>query len=258
MAQVQLPVTQSAICPRCEGLPSRIPDGGQLYLWFPLGHTLGKALSGMREMGVAHERLDDRQGVLVTLAAGQLAPLMAHLEELLSGKELRDTQSLFTTEPGLPRLSAFPRVTPLARFIGMVHSDWLLDLLHEGRVTSHFQPIVHAADSTRPFAHEALLRGLDRAGALVPPHRLFGVARDAGLLFQLDLLARRTAIRDAARHELTGCLSSTSTRPRSMTPPSVSAPPSPRSTPPVSRAIGSSSRSPSRIARRMPGISGAS
>jgi EAL domain-containing protein (putative c-di-GMP-specific phosphodiesterase class I) len=203
---MQLPVTQPAICARCEGLPSKLPDGGQLYLWFPLGHTLGKALGGLREMGVAHERLDDRRGVLVTLAAGQLAPLMAHLEELLSGEELRDTQSLFTTEPGFPRLSAFPRVTPLTRFIGMVHSGWLLDLLHEGRVTSHFQPIVHAADPTRPFAHEALLRGLDGAGALVPPHRLFGAARDAGLLFQLDLLARRTAIRDAARHDLAGCL----------------------------------------------------
>jgi len=204
---VQLPVTTtSAPCARCEQLPSKIPDGGRLYLWFPLGHTLGKALNGLHEADIAYERLDDRQSVLVTLAAGQLAPLLTHLEAALSSQELHDTQSLFTTEPGLPRLGAIAHVTPLQRFIGMVQSDWLHDLLQEERVTSHFQPIVHAADPTRPFAHEALLRGLDPAGELIPPGRLFDAARDAGFLFQLDLLARRTAIYDAARNDLTGCL----------------------------------------------------
>ena len=206
LVHLPLPVAQSAPCARCEQLPAKLPDGGQLYLWFPLGHTLGKALRGVQEAGVAHERLDERQSILVTLAAGQLAPLLGRLETVLSGEELRDTQSLFTTEPDPPLFSAFPKVTPLKRFISMVNSDWLLDLLQAERVVSHFQPIVHAADPTRTFAHEALLRGLDPAGALVPPGRLFDAARDTGLLFQLDLLARRTAIRDAARHDLAGCL----------------------------------------------------
>lgn len=207
MVHVQLPVTTTpAPCARCEQLPPTPPDGGRLYLWFPLGHTLGKALSAMQQAGVTHERLDDRQSILVTLTTGQLAPLLTQLETVLSGEELRDTQSLFTTEPDLPRLTAFARVTPLKRFIGMVQSGWLLDLLRAGSVISHFQPIVHAAEPTRPFAHEALLRGLDPLGALIPPGRLFAVARDAGLLFQIDLLARRSAIRDAARHGITGCL----------------------------------------------------
>ena len=207
MVHVQLPVTTTtAPCARCEQLPSKIPDGGWLYLWFPLGHTLGKALSAVQQAGIVYERLDDRQSVLVALAAGQLVPLMTQLEAVLSGEELQDTQSLFTTAPDLPRLTDFARVVPLKRFIGLVQSGWLLDLIQEQRVTSHFQPIVHAADPTRPFAHEALLRGLDPVGALVPPGRLFGAARDAGMLFQLDLLARRTAIREAARHDLTGCL----------------------------------------------------
>ena len=206
MVHVQLPVAQPAPCARCEQLPAKLPDGGQLYLWFPLGHTLGKALNGLRQAGVAYERLDDRQSILVSLAAGQLPPLLTQLEALLSDEELRDTQSLFTTEPDLPRLTAFSRVVPLKRFIGMAQSDWLLDLLQAGRVTSHFQPIVHATEPTRPFAHEALLRGLDPAGALIPPGQLFDAARDAGMLFQLDLLARRTAIYEAARHQLDGCI----------------------------------------------------
>lgn len=207
MVHVQLPVTTTSVpCARCEQLPSKIPDDGQLYLWFPLGHTLGKALNGLQGAGIAYERLDDRQSILVPLAAGQLAPLLTRLEAALSSQELHDTQSLFTAEPGLPHLSAFPRVTPLKRFIGMVQSGWLHDLLEEERVISHFQPIVRAAEPTRVFAHEALLRGLDPVGELIPPGRLFDAARDAGFLFQLDLLARRTAIYDAARNDLTGCL----------------------------------------------------
>jgi len=207
VVHVQLPVTTTSVpCARCEQLPSKIPDDGQLYLWFPLGHTLGKALNGLQGAGIAHERLDDRQSIMVPLAAGQLAPLLTRLEAALSRQELHDTQSLFTAEPGLPHLSAFPRVTPLKRFIGMVQSGWLHDLLEEERVISHFQPIVHAAEPTRVFAHEALLRGLDPVGELIPPGRLFDAARDAGFLFQLDLLARRTAIYDAARNDLTGCL----------------------------------------------------
>jgi EAL domain-containing protein (putative c-di-GMP-specific phosphodiesterase class I) len=207
VVHVQLPViTTHTPCARCEQLPTKLPDGGWLYLWFPLGHTLGKALSAIQQAGVVYERLDDRQSVLVTLAIGQLDPLMTRLEQALSGEELHDTQSLFTTEPDLPRLSAFARVISLKRFIGTVQSGWLLDLLREERVISHFQPIVHAADPRRPFAHEALLRGLDPTGGLVSPGRLFDAARNAGLLFQLDLLARRTAIYDAARNDLTGCL----------------------------------------------------
>ena len=31
-------------CARCEALPARADVPGMLYLWFPLGHTLGKAM----------------------------------------------------------------------------------------------------------------------------------------------------------------------------------------------------------------------
>ena len=75
MVHVQLPIAQPAPCARCEQLPAKLPDGGYLYLWFPLGHTLGKALNSLQQAGVTYERLDDRQSVLVTLAVGQIALL---------------------------------------------------------------------------------------------------------------------------------------------------------------------------------------
>jgi EAL domain-containing protein (putative c-di-GMP-specific phosphodiesterase class I) len=93
-------------------------------------------------------------------------------------------------------------VGSLRQFLTMAQSGWLLDMLAERRITSYFQPIVHAQDTRRIYAHEALVRGLEPDGTLVPPGRMMGVARDAELLFQLDLAARLSAIREAVRHGL--------------------------------------------------------
>ncbi len=204
MQQIPLSVTSSAPCQRCEGLPEKTAGSGHLYLWFPLGHSLGKALAALHSAGATYERLGDGQSVLVKLMEGELDPLIAQLAATLSGEELRDTQALFTTDPAAPALTVFPQVTPLKRFIGQVQSGWLLDLMREQRLTCHFQPIVHAAAPDEVFAHEALLRGIVRDGAHISAGPILDLARDAGLLFQLDLLARRTAIREAATREIGG------------------------------------------------------
>ncbi|HMS03257.1 MAG TPA: EAL domain-containing protein, partial [Gemmatimonadaceae bacterium] len=95
---------------------------------------------------------------------------------------------------------------PLSRLVARVRSGWLLDVLADQRLVTHFQPIVYAASPQRVYGHEALLRGRTNAGELIPPARLFETARDSGLLFQLDLAARRSAIESAARHGMDGAL----------------------------------------------------
>ena len=194
----------SVPCPRCEGLPEALPDIGSLYLWFPLGHSLGKALRALREAGATYERLDDGQSVRVALADGELPALVARLQTTLGGEELRDTQSLLVADRSAPTIGAFSRVVSLSRLIGQARAGWLVDVLRAGRVISHFQPIVHAADPARPFAHEALLRAVADDGATIPAGALLDGGRDAGLLFQLDLAARRSAIREAAARGLDG------------------------------------------------------
>ncbi|HEY8602674.1 MAG TPA: EAL domain-containing protein [Thermomicrobiales bacterium] len=204
MQAIALSVASNAPCQRCEGLPEKLAGAGRLYLWFPLGHSLGKALAALHNGGASYERLDDGQSVRVSLREGELEPFVTALAGALSGEELRDTQSLFTTDPAAPALSVFPQVTPLSRFIGQVRSGWLLDLMRERRLTCHFQPIVHATEPGEPFAHEALLRGLAQDGAGIAAGPILDLAREAGLLFQLDLLARRTAIREAAGRGIGG------------------------------------------------------
>lgn len=109
---------------------------------------------------------------------------------------------LFKNQGGEPELSDIPKVGSLQQFITMSQSGWLVDMLTEGRLTSHFQPIVSAQDTRQVYAHEALLRGTERDGTTVSPGRMLQLAREADLLFQLDLAARTSAIREAARHRL--------------------------------------------------------
>jgi diguanylate cyclase (GGDEF)-like protein/PAS domain S-box-containing protein len=73
------------------------------------------------------------------------------------------------------------------------------DVLGQGLVRSHFQPILHL-DSGRVAAFEALARGPE--GPLHSPFALFGAAREAGLLAELDEACRAAAFRGAVEHDL--------------------------------------------------------
>ncbi len=189
-------------CARCEALPSKIAGMGSLYLWFPLGHSINKVVHFLDKSEHDTQRLEEDQCLLITLDQTKIKDLAIALAGILTSQELQDTQVLFMPGMAKPQLRDFPRVTTLSRFITLSQSDWLLDMMSTGRITSHFQPIVYAEDTSRVFAQEALLRGVDEDGNLVFPGRILGLARDANLLFQLDLAARRSAIQEAIQHRI--------------------------------------------------------
>lgn len=82
-----------------------------------------------------------------------------------------------------------------ARLAAHRRRERFLDLLLGERLTCCFEPIVHLA-SGRRLGYEALARGLPD-GEFPSPRELFGAAREAGLVFELDCLCRRTALREA-------------------------------------------------------------
>lgn len=189
-------------CARCEALPSQIAGVGSLYLWFPLGHSINKVVRLFDKLGYDTQCLEADQCLLVTLNQAKIKDLAIALTENLTPQELKDTQVLFMPNMAKPQLCDFPRVTGLSRFITLSQSGWLLDMMSTGRITSHFQPIVYAEDTARVFGQEALLRGVDEDGSLVFPGRILDLARDADLLFQLDLAARQSAIQQATQHQI--------------------------------------------------------
>ncbi|HEX8702219.1 MAG TPA: EAL domain-containing protein [Myxococcaceae bacterium] len=193
-------------CGRCQSLPAKVEGEGRLFLWLPLSHSLGKVMALVRELKLEQQLRPEARCVVVRLEEGALGPLAARLRDGLTGEEIRGTRALFKQGGGEPELADFPLAGALEQFLTLSEAGWLVDMLAEQRLTAHFQPIVHARDTRKIFAYESLMRGRAVDGSLVSPGKMMETARGADLLFQLDLAARTTAIREARRHQLEGAL----------------------------------------------------
>ncbi len=189
-------------CARCESLPEQISGPGRLFLWFPLGHSFGKVTAQLGSSLPVADARPEARCLAVPVSDTDIGAVLSRVAGLLTGEELRATRVFYKEGEREPDLADFPKVSPLDQFISMGEAGWLVDLLEEKRLTSHFQPIVHARDTTRVYAFEALMRGQERDGKLIFPGRILDLARKADLLFQVDLAARTCAIRESVRHGL--------------------------------------------------------
>ena len=169
---------------------------GTLYVWFPDTPALDRASSTLRAGG--HRPRLTASCARVPLAAGELDACVLDLGASLSEGEARRARALYVAGDGEPTLDDFGRIVSLHELNVAAQTGWLLEQLEGGRITSHFHPIVHVGDTSRVFAHEALLRGIGRNGEPLEPLAILQAAREAGLYQQLDLAACRCAIREAA------------------------------------------------------------
>ena len=169
---------------------------GTLYVWFPDTPALDRASSALRAGG-RRPKLTTACA-RVSLGAGELDACVLDLGASLSEGEARRARALYVAGDGEPTLDDFGRIVSLHELNVAAQTGWLLEQLEGGRITSHFHPIVHVGDTSRVFAHEALLRGFGRNGEPLEPLAILQAAREAGLYQQLDLAACRCAIREAA------------------------------------------------------------
>jgi EAL domain-containing protein (putative c-di-GMP-specific phosphodiesterase class I) len=190
-------------CADCEALPEALPDAGFLHLAAPLSRTGERLRKLLRRSGLAFEEAES--GVItVQLPPQGLEKLALDLAGLLTAGEQLECPCLLSAERGCPGLGELLRTQPLSRVVGRVRGEWVRQLLAEQRLVTHFQPIVEARAPESVFAHECLVRGRERNGALVTPSEVQRAARAAGLLFQFDRAARLQAVRSAARRDLPG------------------------------------------------------
>jgi len=201
MKQLDTVPGQERGCGRCEVVNPAPTGPGRLHLRFPLGHTRGKLVMALSASG----RTVTEQGDVLSVRFDEidLGVALAPLMKVLKASEANDITALFEKDGSILGLSEYLGARPLATFFGRAQSGWLTTLLTDGRLHSVFQPIVDA-QTTEIFAHECLARGKEPDGSPVFPDRLFGVARSADLLFQLDLAARLSAIRGSAEFGLQG------------------------------------------------------
>lgn len=184
-----------ADCQRCETLPDPMPSQGRLHMRLPLTHSLGKVLARLKR--AAWDFTED-EGV-ISIETSQLVPVTSAVREVLTPIEQNDVQVLFEPAGKTLRLADYLSTCSLDQFSARLESDWMVSLLREGRLKTVFQPLVHSNAPDTVFAYECLMRGVGDQG-LIAPGRLLEVARGAGLIFQVDLAARKAAISAAAQH----------------------------------------------------------
>jgi EAL domain-containing protein (putative c-di-GMP-specific phosphodiesterase class I) len=184
-------------------LPATPPSGfGRLFMWLAPGHSLAPLQAALTATGARFEELIEQHGLAIWLQDGEFETVAELLDVALGANGLAESRSVFVSGDLDPDWRALAHARPLTDLVAAQRALWLLKLVDGGKLTSHFQPIVHTMDTSRVFAQEALLRAIDPAGGLVPPFRMFGAARAAGLLGLLDGHARMTALREAAKHRL--------------------------------------------------------
>jgi len=175
-------------------------DAGRLYLWFPVGLALRKVRTYLR-------RVDWTVGtapsgaLMVESPNGYPEELLIDLFSLLSSDEAADTRCVFKFGTDDLDVDDIARVRTIDELRRARESAWFVDLLRDDRLTSIFQPIVHASEPSRVLGHEALLRGIGHDGRQMSPAKLLDAARGCGMLPELDCAARRSAIRVAASRD---------------------------------------------------------
>lgn len=178
------------------------PQGpGTLHLNIPIAHSKQKVTDWARHSG----RSFTQRGNTLSLQIDEveISTCVLPLMDVLSSVEQNEVRAIFQPLGHDMLLDDYFGIDSLSRFVCKTLSGWLIDMMVNDRLTTVFQPIMRCCDDATPtlFGYECLLRSVDD-GQIIYPNRMLDVARGAGLLFQLDLAARRAAIREAAHHKI--------------------------------------------------------
>ncbi|WP_082803657.1 EAL domain-containing protein [Anabaena sp. 4-3] len=179
-------------------------EAGKLFVWFPVEHTLKKVINSLQQCAVKYELIHDKPMLSLDCKIGQAQEIASRVGQLLTPIELKETQVLFIRGTIQPQLQDFSDIASLQQFIKFTQSDWLLEMLEKEKFTSYFQPIVSMKNTSQIYGYEALLRGIDAQGNLIPPAQIIESATEAGLLPQLDRIARLSSIAQFSRHQVSG------------------------------------------------------
>lgn len=191
-------------CADCEAIDEYFFTSTVFWLFLPTKES-GVKLVNMAKNTDYHWQQLQPHIISIKVNEGQIDTFLMSLLGEFEPQELAKTK-VTTTKQGEPKLADMARMVTIDTLINRFKSRWLTDSIEAQRYQSHFQPIYPVADTTQPFAYEALFRMQDDRGNTVPPSYVFELAEYSELLFALDLVARRSAVAHYAKAQLSGKL----------------------------------------------------
>ncbi len=183
-------------CPDCERIDDQIFPKTTFWMSLPSKDSFSKLAVWLGSNGYEGEQFNS-QGIRLTLSESRVEAFITALYGEINGQELAQSR-IVTTEGAPPGPTDLRRVMMGDVFVNRFMARWIVDAIRDQSYESWYQPIV-AADSGEVYAHEALFRMRDKTGQVINPGQVFKRAEQAGLLFTLDLTARKAAVEGAAR-----------------------------------------------------------
>ncbi|MDM7859413.1 EAL domain-containing protein [Alteromonas sp. ASW11-36] len=195
-------------CADCESIDDYFFEDTYFWVFVPTVESFGKIASLCGSLG-----LEAKQETSHCISCHIKKPKISHFLTSIMGAlemaELAGAKVTTTEQPQPPNLEQMARMTTLDVLVNRYKAKWLIDSVDKERYETWYQPIVCAQSSAEQptiFAHEGLFRIRDETGSIVPPQLAFQLAESSDLLFSLDLVARRSAVENAAKSKLPGKL----------------------------------------------------
>lgn len=179
-------------CRRCETLKTQKTNTHRVYVSVPTKHHEPKFEKTLKK----HQILYEKQGTYYLVNTHDFIALLKLIEPLFNTIERKDIKLLPLTEETLT-YEALDDLKSLTAWLEYVQAEAVRYVLENRALTVYFQPIIDHKDNS-VYAHEALIRGIDKVGEIIAPNILFEQAKQVDLLFQLDELCRTTIIKVAA------------------------------------------------------------
>jgi len=186
---------------KCSEIMNPFDDAEEIIMFFYADEVTRMALNKVREAGFEAELKDSALAVKLKDPERDLLDIVEKILKL-DETEMTGIMALLRKTASPLSLEELKCLRPLLHFVELARNVEILDLIAYQRFINHFQPIVDLRKK-EIIGYEVLLRGLDREGKIVPPNKIFEVAKKADLIFYLDRSARETAIRSLAKHGIT-------------------------------------------------------
>lgn len=189
---------------RCQTLPNMPSGAGKIFLTFFDHFLLNRVKKILTDLG--QEAQSEAQLLRIDTQDVQQTLFAICTSKELEAADNSNIQVLVTAASATSiQPSDLMNMRPLSTWCAQFTALDLMEVLDNKRLIAHFQPILNVSDLSL-YAHEALIRGQRADGSIIPPNVLFGQAREAELLFNLDRLSRETVLASAASHQYFGRL----------------------------------------------------
>ena len=186
-------------CSRCTTVPESNFGKCRVYISVPVNDLFSKIKNAVQAFGSLINLSDNHLEVDVEDFESFIYNLS--LSKIFSEKESEDISILPVKHNTVLDFREFSKTKTLRKWMSIVNSKDLIYILSNKSLATFFQPIVNINNNTI-YGHELLSRGIKENGKLMSPFEMFKLAKESGLIFNLDRQARETAIINASKHNL--------------------------------------------------------